>query len=248
MPALCDLVLPCRTKDRPAWSAAHHPRDLRGDRRRQRLDRRHGRGRPLRSGRRVVAEPRPGYGAAVHAGLEAATARLRRGDGRRRLVRPRRPACRCSTTCVAGGADLAVGRRRPVAPRRVALARPRRQRGWSLWWLRRRIGMPVHDIAPMRVCRREDLLALGRRGPALRLPRRAAAAGDRRRLAVRRARHRLPPARGRHAVQGLRLGARHVRAARDFARVLAMSTRRPGRGQGARRRAGQDAARARGRA
>ena len=30
-----------------------------------------------------------------------------------------------------------------------------------LWWLRRRIGLPLHDIAPMRVARREDLLGLG---------------------------------------------------------------------------------------
>ena len=28
-----------------------------------------------------------------------------------------------------------------------------------LWWLRRRTGLPMHDIAPMRVCRREALLA-----------------------------------------------------------------------------------------
>ena len=48
----------------------------------------------------------------------------------------------------------------------------------------------AHDIAPMRVCRRADLLALGVAGPALRLPRRAAAEGDRGRLAVRRARRR----------------------------------------------------------
>ena len=45
-------------------------------------------------------------------------------------------------------------------------------------WLRRRIGLAAHDIAPMRVCRRDDLLGLERRGPAVRLPGRAAAEGD----------------------------------------------------------------------
>ena len=35
------------------------------------------------------------------------------------------------------------------------MARPRRQRAGRSRWLRRRIGLPVHDIAPMRVCRRE---------------------------------------------------------------------------------------------
>ena len=106
--------------------------------------------------------------------------RLRRGDGRRRVLRPRRPACRCSTRSAPGGADLAAGRRRPVAPRRLAVARARRQRA-VLWWLRRRIGLPVHDIAPMRVCRREALLALDVRdrrfGYPVELLQRAAAGG-----------------------------------------------------------------------
>ena len=31
--------------------------------------------------------------------------------------------------------------------------------GVIVWWLRRRIGMNAHDIAPIRVCRRDELLA-----------------------------------------------------------------------------------------
>ncbi len=59
-----------------------------------------------------------------------------------------------------GRADLAVGRRRPSA-RGVWPWHARAGNAVVLWWLRRRIGMPLHDIAPMRVARREDLLALG---------------------------------------------------------------------------------------
>lgn len=48
-------------------------------------------------------------------------------------------------------------------------------------WLRRRLDMPLHDIAPMRVARRKDLLGLGvedrRFGYPVELLQRAMAAG-----------------------------------------------------------------------
>ena len=119
-----------------------------------------------------------------------------------------------------GRADLAVGRRRPVG-RGVWPWHARAGNALIVAWLRRRIGMPAHDIAPIRVCRRDDLLALGRARPAVRLPGRAAAEGHPRRLAVQRARRDLPPARRR--APGPRCPARcgaPLRTARDFWRVL----------------------------
>ena len=106
----------------------------------------------------VVSEPVPGYGAAVHAGLLATTAELvavMDGDGSfdpedlRRLV----------ASVATGRADLAVGRRRPVSAR-VWPWHARLGNALVLAWLRRRVGLTVHDIAPMRVARRVDLLAL----------------------------------------------------------------------------------------
>ncbi|NBH07952.1 glycosyltransferase family 2 protein, partial [Amycolatopsis sp. SID8362] len=65
-------------------------------------------------GAKVVHEPRRGYGAAVHAGLEAATADIvcfADADGSLDLGDlPRLVAA------VEGGADLAVGRRVPTSP------------------------------------------------------------------------------------------------------------------------------------
>ena len=85
--------------------------------------------------------------------------------------------------------------------------------------LRRRIGMDAHDIAPMRVSRRDALLALGIKARAVRLPRRLMRRAVRG-LALRRARRLLPPSRGRtrSKVSGSIIGT--IRTARDFARVL----------------------------
>ncbi len=78
------------------------------------------------------------------------------------------------------GADLAIGRRRPVA----GLRWPRVARLGSVMIscrLRTRHGLPVHDIAPMRAFRRDAVLELGigdrRSGYPLELLVRAAAAG-----------------------------------------------------------------------
>jgi glycosyltransferase involved in cell wall biosynthesis len=107
-------------------------------------------------GARVVREPRRGYGAAVHTGLEHGRAELVAvldGDGSLDAgVLPELAAA------VRSGVDLAVGRRVP-------------EPGSWPWHARagnaliaaelRRRGVPVHDIAPIRVARREALLRLG---------------------------------------------------------------------------------------
>ena len=204
-PTVCDVVIPCRD-EAPALPdlLARMPAGFRaivvdnGSR-----DATAEVARSL--GATVVSEPRPGYGAAVHAGLEAATAdfvAVLDGDG---SMDPAELVCLFEE--VAGGrADLAVGRRRPSA-RGVWPWHARAGNALVLWWLRRRIGMPLHDIAPMRVARRRETAGARGRGPPVRLPRRAAPTRDRRRLALRREGHRLPPARGRHEVQGLRIAA-----------------------------------------
>jgi glycosyltransferase involved in cell wall biosynthesis len=78
------------------------------------------------------------------------------------------------------GATMAVGRRRPKS----AGVWPWHARAGTClvaWWLRRTTGAKVHDIAPVRVCRRNDLLDLGvadrRFGYPLELLVKAAAAG-----------------------------------------------------------------------
>ena len=178
-PPVCDLVLPCRDEapalrgllpTLPATFAvivvdngstddtAEVARALGATRRRARPARvRRGRARRRRGGDR----------------------RLRRGDGRRRLVRPRRPGAAARRTV----ADRAgrPGRRAPAPGRAAACGRgtPAPATRVVLWWLRRRTGLPVHDIAPMRVCRRADAARPRRRGPPLRLPGRAAAARPR---------------------------------------------------------------------
>lgn len=109
-------------------------------------------------GARVIVEPRRGYGAAVHAGLEAADSDLVAFldcdgslDGMQlpRLVDPVRN----------GLADLAVGRRIPV--RRGLIPWHAKAGNILLATLLRSRGVPVHDIGPMRVARRKDLLGLG---------------------------------------------------------------------------------------
>jgi glycosyltransferase involved in cell wall biosynthesis len=109
-------------------------------------------------GARVVEEAVAGYGAAVHAGLLAATrdhVAFMDGDGSfdPDELLPLLAGVR------SGRADIAVGRRRPVRAG-VWPWHARAGNALIVHWLRRRTGMPAHDIAPMRVCRRRDLLAL----------------------------------------------------------------------------------------
>ncbi len=115
--------------------------------------------RALRAGAAVVDEPRPGYGHAVHTGVVAARSPIvctLDGDG---SMDPRE--LRTLVDAVRDGADLAVGRRRTPSPpspwpwhaRLGSILVARR--------LRRRFGIAVHDIGPMRVAHREALLDLG---------------------------------------------------------------------------------------
>ena len=109
-------------------------------------------------GARVVFEPRRGYGAAVHAGLEAARSELVAvldGDGS--MDPGVLPAMAAAVT--AGDTDLAVGRRVPEG-RGVWPWHARAGNAVIAALLRRR-GVPVHDIAPVRVVRRAALLELG---------------------------------------------------------------------------------------
>jgi glycosyltransferase involved in cell wall biosynthesis len=110
-------------------------------------------------GARVVVEQTPGYGSAVHAGVLAATApylAVADGDGSFDLAQ----LVGLLDLVTGGGATMAVGRRRP---------RGRRTWPWHARagnvvlsaWLRRATSLDLHDIAPMRVCRRQDLIDLG---------------------------------------------------------------------------------------
>ncbi|HWG14356.1 MAG TPA: glycosyltransferase family 2 protein [Streptosporangiaceae bacterium] len=109
-------------------------------------------------GATVVHVPRRGYGAACHAGLEAAKADIvcfMDADGS--LDPADLPIV--SDLVRDGRADLAMGRRRPES----AGAWPLHARVGNIVIaaaLRRRSGVRVHDIGPMRAARREELLAL----------------------------------------------------------------------------------------
>lgn len=110
-------------------------------------------------GARVVSEPRRGYGAAVHAGLLASSARyvaVMDGDGSMDPAEIDGLLARVRD----GGADLAVGRRVPTAPG-VWPWHARLGNALVLWWLRRRLGLAVRDIGPLRVGGRAALLDLG---------------------------------------------------------------------------------------
>jgi glycosyltransferase involved in cell wall biosynthesis len=129
-------------------------------------------------GAHVVTEPRAGYGSAVHAGVVAArTPVVAVLDADGSLDPAALPALVAELD---GGADLVIGRRRPVAGLRWPW-HARLGTAAVCWRLRRRYGLPVHDIAPMRVARRAALLGLGvtdrRSGYPLELLVRAAQAG-----------------------------------------------------------------------
>ncbi|WP_341926188.1 glycosyltransferase family 2 protein [Nocardioides psychrotolerans] len=171
-----------------------------------------------RLGATVIREERPGYGSAVHAGVLAAThdyVAFMDGDGSfdpAELL----PMLADVTD---GRADIAVGRRRPVS-RGVWPWHARAGNAVIAAWLRRRIGMDAHDIAPMRVCRRQALLDLGvedrRFGYPVELLQKATRAGWR---FVERDVTYHPRAEGtRSKVSGSLVGT--VRAARDFWKVL----------------------------
>jgi len=109
-------------------------------------------------GATVVHVPQRGFGAAVHAGLQAASADLvcvMDADGSfdpRQLPRVVDPV-------TAGDADLVLGRRMPSSWRAWP---PHARLGNAVLArrLRRAVGVPLHDLGPMRAARREALLAL----------------------------------------------------------------------------------------
>jgi glycosyltransferase involved in cell wall biosynthesis len=149
----------------------------------------------------VVREPRRGYGAAVHTGVERATAEIvcvLDADGS--LDPGELP--RLVELITDGRARLAVGRRVPVG--RGAWPWHARAGNLMLAGILRRRGVAVRDIGPVRAARRVDLLGLGIEdrafGYPLELLIRAGAAG-------------------RSKVSGSVRGT--LRAARDMAGVLA---------------------------
>jgi glycosyltransferase involved in cell wall biosynthesis len=168
-------------------------------------------------GARVVRCVQGGYGAALHAGLIAATDDVV-------------AVCDCDASIdlgyVAmaaalirdGHADLVVARRRPVATGAWPLTAHVANRALA-YRVRRRTGAPLRDIGPLRAARRRDLIALGmqdrRFGYPVETVVRAAAAGWRI----------VPidvpylPRVGRSKVSGTFRGS--VRAIRDVDRVLA---------------------------
>ncbi|MGW7366674.1 glycosyltransferase family 2 protein [Streptomyces sp. NPDC054841] len=133
----------------------------------------------LSLGAKVVHEARRGFGAACQAGLVAAEAEY---------------VCFCDCDAsldpgllpefvrrvAQGEADLVLGRRRP----RGRGAWPAHARAGNLAlarMVRRRTGLRLHDLGPMRAARRKDLLGLGltdrRSGYPLQMVVRAADAG-----------------------------------------------------------------------
>ncbi|MCX2924613.1 glycosyltransferase family 2 protein [Streptomyces sp. NEAU-W12] len=175
-------------------------------------------------GATVLREQRRGFGAACHAGLTAATADI---------------VCFCDCDASlhpadlvpfvqeirAGKADLVLGRRRPQARG----AWPAHARAGNLALarlLRRRTGLRLRDLGPLRAARRTDLLALGladrRSGYPLEMVVRAADAG------WRVTEHDVPylPRSGTSKVTGTWRGT--FQAVRDMNRVLRGAPERTG--------------------
>ena len=170
-------------------------------------------------GAQVVAVPRRGFGAAAHAGLEAATADVvcfLDADGSfdpRQLPRVAEPV-------QTGRADLVLGRRLPTS-RRAWPWHARLGNALLAARLRRRAGVPIHDLGPMRAGRRDALLRLGltdrRFGYPLEMVVAAARAGWR--VSEVDVDYAPRAAGGRSKVTGTVLGT--VRTVADMSRVLA---------------------------
>lgn len=131
-----------------------------------------------RLGARVVVEPHRGFGAACHAGLLAATSDIVAFmDADASLDPLRLPEI--AAPVLSGDSDLVLARRVPQAgawPLHAKLGNAVLARR-----LRRRTGAQLHDLGPMRACRRASLIGLDlqdrRFGYPLEMVLRAAAAG-----------------------------------------------------------------------
>lgn len=158
-----------------------------------------------------------GYGAACHAGLTAATAEVVAFMDADASLDPRQ-LDRVLGPVLNGTADLVLGRRRPATrtawPWHLRLANAELARR-----IRRRTGVPVRDLGPMRAAQRAPLVALGiedrRSGYPLETLVRAADAGWR----VAEVDVDYLPRTGRSKITGTPLGA--ARAVADMSRVLA---------------------------
>ena len=174
-------------------------------------------------GASVVAVPQRGFGAACHAGLLAATADVVCFlDADASLDPQQLPLV--AAPVVSGTADLVLGRRRPTTRGawplhgRVGNALFARE-------LRRRTGLRVHDLGPMRAARRSPLVDLDlldrRSGYALEMLAAAGAAGWR----VGEVDVTYAPRAGRSKVTGTVRGTWH--ALRDMREVLHRVAERP---------------------
>ncbi|WP_157555736.1 glycosyltransferase family 2 protein [Herbidospora yilanensis] len=166
-------------------------------------------------GATVVHEPRRGFGAACHAGLLASEADV---------------VCFCDCDAsldpglltefvqlLSAGDDLVLGRRRPRS--RGVWPAHARAGNWALSkMVRRRTGLRLHDLGPLRAARREALLKLDltdrRSGYPLQMVVRAADAGWR----VREIDVPYLPRSGKSKVTGTWRGT--FQAVRDMRRVL----------------------------
>jgi glycosyltransferase involved in cell wall biosynthesis len=163
-----------------------------------------------RLGARVVHEPAPGFGAACFAGLAAATGEIVCFMDCDASFDPRDLP---RVTAPLEQADLVLGARRGPQPLHARAAN-----AVLAFELRRRTGIHVTDIGPMRAARREPLLGLNIRdrrfGWPLEMILRAAAAG----WTIRELPVPYYERAGRSKVTGTVKGT--LRAVRDMSRVL----------------------------
>jgi glycosyltransferase involved in cell wall biosynthesis len=166
-------------------------------------------------GARVVVEPRRGFGAACFAGLEAATADIvcfMDCDGSFHGA----DLARVADPVLAGSADLVLGARR--ASRGAWPFHARFANRALTLELRRRTGMRLRDLGPMRAARRQSLLDLAiadrRFGWPLEMVLRAQRAGWR----INEVEVGYDPRVGRSKVTGTIGGT--ARTVRDMARLL----------------------------
>jgi glycosyltransferase involved in cell wall biosynthesis len=172
-------------------------------------------------GAQVVHEPRPGFGAACFAGLSAARSEVVCFMDCDATFDPRELPL-VADPVAAGVADLVLGARGTrtrLANRSLAEPRHARLANRALAWeLRRRTGVRLTDIGPMRAARRAALLELELRdrrfGWPLEMVVRAAEAG----WEIREVPVSHLPRRGRSKVTGTVRGT--LRAVRDMAAVL----------------------------